>query len=307
MKSIPSYCPICFQKEISIWSIAKDYEYQTSNDTFTYYKCDHCNCLFIHPTPEERLKEIYPANYYSFINISKNFVTRIKEWLDKKFFRKQFKKITANEINVLDIGGGTGWMIDLLKQADKRINYSQIVDIDTKAKELAEQNGYNYFEGRIEDFNTDKKFHLILMLNLIEHVADPLTVLRKAGSLLEDNGIIIIKTPNSKSWDARLFKKTYWGGLHCPRHWVIFSEKNFRLLVNSAQLNLKKLYYTQGAPFWAFSIIALLHRKKIIKISSEKPIIYHWLFPPLSAFFAFFDFVRRPFAKTSQMFIVLSK
>lgn len=234
-------------------------------------------------------------------------VVRLKEWLDKCFFKKILKQFPAQPINVLDVGGGTGWMLDVLKKTDKRIGITQIVDIDNKAKGIAEEKGHAYFEGTIETFATDKLFHLILMLNLVEHVANPLVVLQKAGSLLAPGGIIVIKTPNTISWDARLYKRSYWGGLHCPRHWTIFSEKSFRLLLRSTDLKINKLKYTQGAPFWAFSIIAALHRKRMVHVSAKKPIIFHWLFAPLSAFFAVFDFARKPFAKTSQMFILLGK
>jgi 2-polyprenyl-3-methyl-5-hydroxy-6-metoxy-1,4-benzoquinol methylase len=276
-------------------------------DEFTYYGCAGCRTIFIHPVPVEQLKKIYPSNYYSFINKPKNLVIHLKEWLDKRFFKKILKQLPAQQIHVLDIGGGTGWMLDVLRKTDKRIGHTQVVDIDEKAKNIAEEKGHAYFEGTIETFITDKRFHLILMLNLVEHVANPLAVLQKAESLLAPGGILVIKTPNTMSWDARLFQKSYWGGLHCPRHWTIFSEKSFRILLQSTQLKINKLQYTQGAPFWAFSIIAALNRKRIIRISAQKPIIFHWLFAPLSAIFAVFDFVRKPFAKTSQMFILLGK
>ena len=276
-------------------------------DEFTYYGCADCKTIFIHPIPVDQLKRIYPANYYSFANKPKNLVVRLKEWLDKRFFKKILNQFPPQPINVLDVGGGTGWMLDVLKKTDKRIGITQIVDIDHKAKSIAEEKGHAYFEGTIETFTTEKLFQLILMLNLVEHVADPLAVLQKAGSLLAPGGIIVIKTPNTVSWDARLYKRSYWGGLHCPRHWVIFSEKSFRILLRSTQLKIKKLEYTQGAPFWAFSIISALHRKRIVHVSAKKPIIFHWLFAPLSAVFALFDFARKPFAKTSQMFIVLGK
>ena len=253
------------------------------------------------------LKDIYPSNYYSFVNKPKNLVIHLKEWLDKRFFKKILKQLSVQQINVLDVGGGTGWMLDVLKKTDKRIGLTQIADIDNKAKNIAEEKGHTYFEGTIETFSTDNRFHLILMLNLIEHVEDPLSVLQKAELLLAPGGIIVIKTPNTLSWDARLYKRSYWGGLHCPRHWVIFSEKSFRVLLHSTQLKIKNLQYTQGAPFWAFSIIAALSRKKIIHTSALKPIIFHWLFAPISAVFAVFDFARKPFAKTSQMFILLGK
>ena len=276
-------------------------------DEYTYYGCADCRTIFIHPIPVEQLKKIYPSNYYSFVNKPKNAVVRIKEWLDKRFFKKILKQLPAQPVNVLDAGGGTGWMLDVLKKTDTRIGMTQIVDIDNKAKKIAEEKGHAYFEGTIETFTTDKRFHLILMLNLVEHVAHPLVVLQKAESLLAPGGIIVIKTPNTISWDARLYKRSYWGGLHCPRHWTLFSEQSFRILLLSTTLKIKKLQYTQGAPFWAFSIISALYRKRIVRVSAQKPIIFHWLFAPLSAVFAIFDFVRRPFAKTSQMFILLGK
>ncbi len=301
----PIECPVCNEKKSNPWSSAKDYEYFSTNNTYIYYRCPACDTIFIDPLPVHELKVIYPSNYYSFVNKRKNGVVRLKEWLDKRFFKKIFRQLPAPELSLLDVGGGTGWMLDILKRTDPRIHFTQIVDIDAKAKSIAEVKGHAYFEGTIEAFTTDNRFDLILMLNLVEHVADPLAILQKAQLLLQPGGIIVIKTPNTDCWDARLYKKTYWGGLHCPRHWVLFSEKSFRLLLKSTKLRIEKLTYTQGAPFWAFSIITSLYRKHIVRISSERPIIFHWLFAPLSAFFAIFDFMRRPFVKTSQMFIIL--
>ncbi len=276
-------------------------------EEFNYYSCSGCGTLFIHPVPADQLNKIYPSNYYSFVNKPKNIIVHLKEWLDKRFFKKLLKQIPGPAIHVLDVGGGTGWMLDILKKTDKRIHETQVVDIDEKAKTIAEEKGHAYFKGTIESFNTGKLFHCILMLNLVEHVANPLAVLQKAESLLAPGGMIVIKTPNTDSWDARLYKKTYWGGLHCPRHWVIFSEKSFRILLEKTSLKMNKLVYTQGAPFWAFSIIASLYRKRMVRISAQRPIIFHWLFAPVSALFALFDFARKPFAKTSQMFILLGK
>lgn len=298
-------CPVCSNTGVNPWSVARDYEYFSVPGEFTYYHCTACSTIFIDPVPVDLLKKIYPSNYYSFVNKGKNVVVQLKEWLDKRFFKKILRQLPGEKLSVLDVGGGTGWMLDVLKKTDSRIQFTQSVDIDADARAGAEARGHAYFEGTIEAFETTERFDLILMLNLVEHVASPLAVLQKAGSLLKPGGVIVIKTPNNDSWDARLYRKTYWGGLHCPRHWVIFSEKSFRLLLQSTSLRIKKLSYTQGAPFWSFSIIAALYRKKRVRISAERPIIFHWLFAPLSAFFAIVDFIRRPFAKTSQLFIIL--
>lgn len=302
-KHLP-YCPVCNQPA-SVWGTARDYEYYTTEDTYTYYHCPACDSIFIDPVPVDQLKKIYPANYYSFVSAKKNPVTAIKEWLDRNMFRKLLRRLKQETLAVLDVGGGTGWLLNELKKTDARVRFTQVVDIDSAAKNIALKNGHAYFEGTIEQFNTTQQFDLILMLNLIEHVADPLAVLQKARTLLAPGGFILIKTPNTVSLDARLFRNTYWGGLHCPRHWIIFSEKSFRMIAANAGLRIQHLRYTQGAPFWAFSIIAALTRKKLILTSATTPVIFHPLFAPISAMFALMDFLRIPFAKTSQMFIRL--
>jgi hypothetical protein len=205
----------------------------------------------------------------------------------------------------LDVGGGTGWLASIVKNIDPRITETQIVDIDGKAGQIAEKAGHLYFKGTLEEFQTAEKYDLILMLNLIEHVRYPFSVLAKAGSLLSDNGVILIKTPNTVSLDSRIFKKSYWGGLHCPRHWVIFSEKSFRMLVDQTNLIIDKLKYTQGGPFWAFSIIIWLYRKGLVKVSAQRPVIFHPLFSLIGGITAAFDYGRSYFSKTSQMFIIL--
>ncbi|HEV7780821.1 MAG TPA: class I SAM-dependent methyltransferase [Chitinophagaceae bacterium] len=299
-------CPVCRKAGSSLWARAKDEEYFSSGKTYDYFHCPDCDTIFIDPVPLTELKTIYPSNYYSF-KAPKGIVVKLKEWLDKRLFKKILASIPGDSINILDIGGGSGWLLNVIKKLDQRVNITQVVDIDPDAGKIALSNGHRYFEGVLEDFTSTEKFHLVLMLNLLEHVANPQQVLQKTDQLLHPDGVILIKTPNTRSWDARLFRRSYWGGLHCPRHWVIFSEKSFRLLLPATKLSVQKLRYTQGAPFWAFSIIAALHRKRLVRVSAQRPIVYHWLFAPISALFAIFDFTRRAFTKTSQMFVILKK
>lgn len=305
--SEPLNCPVCQSNKVLLWSMAKDYEYFSTYKTYTYFKCNDCNTIFIDPVPVNDLKIIYPKNYYSFTDSKKNWAFRIKEWFDKKIFTNLLRDIRTERINILDIGGGTGWLLDAIKKIDPRIHVTQVVDIDSSAKEIAEANGHSYFEGKIEEFKPVVQFQLILMLNIIEHVDNPENVLRHIYEYLSDDGIVLIKTPNTISLDGFLFKKTYWGGLHCPRHWIIFSEKSFKLLINKTKFSLKSVKYTQAGAFWAFSIIIFLSGRNLLKTSKERPVIFHPLFPLISSFFAVVDFTLSLFTRTSQMFIILKK
>ena len=152
-----------------------------------------------------------------------------------------------------------------------------------------------------------KKYNLILLLNLIEHIADPTATLKKLTEYLEPGGIILIKTPNIDSLDFRIFKNSYWGGLHCPRHWILFNKNSFKKMINRTNLKIVELRYTQGAPFWTWSSLHFLHRLKLVNYDRLNPIPYSKLAPIFNIVFAIFDFLRLPFFKTSQFFILLSK
>ncbi|HXB42822.1 MAG TPA: class I SAM-dependent methyltransferase [Puia sp.] len=299
-----SICPVCRTNGV-FWCNAMDWEYRATDQTYTYLQCPLCLTLFIKRVPDAALSLIYPLDYYSFSGKPANLVFKLKNSWDAGFYRSSLKSIASPALSVLDIGGGTGEVLDVIKTADKRIGYAEIVDIDQAAQNIAINKGYAYTCTTIEKYVTERKFHLILLLNVIEHVENPLPILNKAEEMLLPGGIIIIKTPNADSLDARVFKNYYWGGLHCPRHWIIFSDTSFKKIMESSNLTLKKISFTQGAPFWTYSILQLFRKKAIHQ--KKKPLIEHPLFGILSIFFAAFDICRSVFSKTSQMFIVLTK
>lgn len=297
-------CPVC--KSVGVpWCITQDWEYRSTTDFYTYLKCPSCKTLFLKELREDNLLRIYPPGYYSFTQKPGGGIFKLKDWWDASFYKSILKKNSAESLAVLDVGGGTGQVLDTLKKADKRIDYTEIIDIDVHAQAIAEKKGHIYTCSTIEAYHTEKKFEVILLLNIIEHVADPCYLIKKAELLLSDNGIIIIKTPNADSLDARLFRKHYWGGLHCPRHWIIFTEPSFKRMLSSTKMHIQHLKFTQGAPFWSYSIINLFRKKDITR--KKKPLIESPFFAPLSALFAFFDIGRSFFSPTSQMFIILRR
>lgn len=287
------------------WCVTQDWEYRSTKDLYAYLKCPSCKTLFLKELQEDSLNKIYPSNYYSFIPKKGGNIFKLKDWWDGIFYRSILSKISSSNISVLDIGGGTGQVLDTLKRTDKRISYTEIVDIDKSAQKIAENKGHVYNCCTIEAYQTEKKFEVILLLNIIEHVASPADLIKKSGAFLADNGAIIIKTPNAASLDARIFRNRYWGGLHCPRHWIIFTESSFKNMLNSTGLTIQSIKYTQGAPFWSYSVINIF-RKKDINLT-KSPLIESTFFPPLSVAFACFDICRSFFSKTSQMFIILKR
>ena len=89
--SKPLSCLSCGSTDAEVWATAKDLEYKTSDNAFTLHRCRACGVLFIDPVPRDRLAEIYPPNYYSFVEQKSGLVNSVKEFLDGRFFGKIFQ------------------------------------------------------------------------------------------------------------------------------------------------------------------------------------------------------------------------
>jgi 2-polyprenyl-3-methyl-5-hydroxy-6-metoxy-1,4-benzoquinol methylase len=299
-------CPVCGRSVSIEWARARDVEYQSVHESFEYRRCVDCNSVYLVDPPVDRLGVIYPAGYYSFAGDSGGGLAQtVKSALDQRWFARALRAVKGAELSVLDIGGGVGHQLETVRRADRRVRRTTIVDLDANAASRARSAGHEFVQATIESADVKGSFDVILMLNIIEHVADPLAVLQRVHKLLAPGGVALVKTPNVDSWDARLFRDRNWGGLHCPRHFVLFNAVSFMVLATKAKLLPSLPKYTQGAPFWAVSVLASLEQRGWVSISPERPMWRHPLYGPLSVGFAAFDFARQPFARLSQMTFTL--
>ncbi len=98
--------------------------------------------------------------------------------------------------SLLDMPCGDGTLT--LQMAPK---FKRVVGLDASSKHLALAKkvlpSAELHEALIEDFQTDERFDTITMINILEHVADPIMVLRKAASFLSDIGILLVHVPNA--------------------------------------------------------------------------------------------------------------
>lgn len=303
--SDPRRCVACASQDLQPWATATDVEYKTTEDRFAYFRCGSCGALSIDPVPTNRLREIYPSNYYSFARARRSWVDRVKELLDLRQSRRLLAQLGGRELSVLDVGGGAGHQLDLLRRADPRVVQTTIVDMDEGAAKLASASGHRFVLGRIEEASLHGTFDVVLLLNLIEHVDDPVGVLRRITQVLAPGGVVLVQTPNYDSLDARLFRHRNWGGYHCPRHFILFTPASFQRAVAAAGLAVRSWRYTQGAPFWTVSALAALDQAGIVRITRQRPAWFHPLYPPLAAAFAAFDFARGTVMPLSQMVFVL--
>jgi len=105
--------------------------------------------------------------------------------------------------SLLDIACGDGLMTQMFAQ-----HFDRVVGVDASGKHLEmardRVSGAEFHESLIEDLELDESFDSVFMLDLLEHVVDPIAVLQKAGSFLSDDGILVVHVPNAMAVNRRL-------------------------------------------------------------------------------------------------------
>jgi len=142
---------------------------------------------------------------------------------------------------------------NLLDQIRKETDWEAYgLDSNPKALEVARSKGHQVWEASAEDAYTvipeDLRFHLIFLGQTIEHLNNPMAVLRRLKYMLEPGGLLALTTPNLNSKQIKLFGPT-WSHWHLPYHRYIFSRRSTRLLSNLLGMKLLCLK-THSHPYW---------------------------------------------------------
>lgn len=295
-------CPICGKSGVH-WATAEDVEYLTNLGPHHYLKCD-CGVVYLENPPIHLLGEIYPSTYYSYSGGSRGLAERLKSSLDRRSFARALRMVGGDAIRTLDVGGGAGYYSDVLRQADSRVISTTVVDLDNSLASINRAKGHNFVNSRIEDAKFDQSFHVIIAFNLIEHVADPKSLVDHFKRLLEPGGLLLLQTPNFESLDARLFRENSWGGLHAPRHWVLFRAESLTELLTSGGFLVETVRHIQGAPFWAVGVLAKFPKLRS-RSARNLPMYKSRSYRALLLAFGAIDLVRCSLGfRTSQMFAI---
>lgn len=109
----------------------------------------------------------------------------------------------AHGASLLDMPCGDGTLTSVMAP-----RFDRVVGLDASSKhlELARKNlpSAEFYEALIEEFETSERFDTVTMINVLEHVIDPVQVLQKAASLLSDDGVLLVHVPNAGAINRRL-------------------------------------------------------------------------------------------------------
>lgn len=140
----------------------------------------------------------------------------------------------------LDIGCGNGSYLSYLKHYGWSVAG---VEMSHAAAGMAKEAfGIDVFVGNVRDAGfSAHSFDFVHMSHVIEHVPDPVDVLRTVSGLLKPTGSLYIETPNEASCGAKACGQL-WFPWDPPRHLVVFSPQTLRAAVREAGLKVSRLW-----------------------------------------------------------------
>jgi fatty acid desaturase/SAM-dependent methyltransferase len=271
-------CPLCDSPRKDLLYEVQEHEYDnTTDDRFHMVECLECGAWYLDPRPaDSELGTIYPPNYYSNVleptaagshEEAEGLAHRLRLRLFERRIRPVLKHLRwTPQTKWLDIGCGFGPALESIYQIHGTRGVG--VDMSERAVAICRQRGFEAFAARIEDFTPPPgtRFHFIHSSHLIEHVASPLAYLQKVYDLLEPGGVTVFVTPNTGTWESRFFGR-HWGGLHAPRHWVLFNPASAVRAARRVGFEHVETTFSTNSQFWIWSLHSLLRQWLPRKVS----------------------------------------
>jgi len=206
------YCPLCRSvKTKKIYSgtdrVVSEYRHGDRPCDLSLFRCRECGARFLGKVAYA--SEIVHEAYWDMLtrNLPTGFAVQSgSDAISMKLLDKYRK---TNRL--LEIGCGDAALLNQARADGWRVTG---IDISRKAVELArERYGLDIINGQLDEETVawlgERSFDIILMWGVIEHLAEPLRVLRLSRALLRAGGALVLYTPNADSLFHRLARLTH--------------------------------------------------------------------------------------------------
>jgi 2-polyprenyl-3-methyl-5-hydroxy-6-metoxy-1,4-benzoquinol methylase len=257
-------CPFCGATREKLYSELVDWLYGVP-DTWSIRSCSNCRIAWLDPQPlASDVPRLYARYCTHDSNKSASWMGQLQNEVSKTVWARMgypvgaakglmprslaylpFAKrraalavlnLVASETGrLLDVGCGNGEFIEQMRSYGWTVAG---IDLDPSAVAYGRSRGLDVHVGTIADLPETTQYDVIALTHVIEHVPDPIELLRECAKRLRPvTGRIVITTPNLESLGHKWFGK-YWRGLEVPRHFVIFSSTGLRQCVARAGLGV---------------------------------------------------------------------
>lgn len=207
------FCPICNSKA----------HYTFTSKFFDVYQClnDICNHLFAANPPQGSGEGKFSDKLYeTYLKAERD--DNLVRFLHSMNFFNSYSKI-------LDFGAGPGFLCDAIKRILKEPDITCVESSKSFVEHLISK-GYQVFLD-LESIPISVKYDAIIIKEVIEHLQDPVSVMRSIKEHIHENSKLLITTP-AGDWATNSHPSRQNLGAYQERtHIHYFTEKSLKLCV----------------------------------------------------------------------------
>ena len=180
-------------------------------------KCTDTGILFLDKNIQTNYEK-HDLNYWKSFNIKEAREKTHEDDLRRKFLVQNFLK---EKSKILDFGCGNGGFLNLLEGGDKFG-----IELNNEMLKILEKENFSV-KNNIKKF--DEKFDLICMFHVLEHLDNPIEILKDIKSKMEKDSTLIVEVPHAndaliKKYDCEKFKDfTFWS-----EHLILYTKETLK-------------------------------------------------------------------------------
>jgi len=191
--SIRDQCPACGEQS----------EFCFEKKGYFIWRCNRCGSMFVNNVPDaQELVALYDKGEY--YELDQDSVARIQNEGRRRIGLLSKFKTSGN---YFEIGCAKGLQLDLAKGAGFK---TFGIELSKENVEICREKGHEVICGFLEDIQfrvPSRGFDVISCLDVIEHVETPLDFLSLAASMLAENGVMVLSTPNYSGPVAKVLRE----------------------------------------------------------------------------------------------------
>ncbi len=230
-------CPVCG---------GTDFRRKWNLERYAFSRCTNCGLLMQNPQPRAAdLIQRYDREYfeYEIENAEPYFQLMLLALKDVNFFSELEPAAGAPDCgegarSFLDIGCATGTLLAYLKTRGWK---EKGVEVCVPAAEYARDvRGVDVHSGTLQEADLQaSSFDVVHASHLIEHLNQPGVFVRDVFRILKPGGRILLTTPNSSGFQARLFSGAWRSAI--ADHMFLFSKQTLSRLLERNGFEIEKI------------------------------------------------------------------
>ena len=246
-------CIICHSAGLAYVNALRD------DDNYWAARCNTCGHIQVTPLPTVEEDEKYYQNneiYRKLIQKSAMDDTalmyKMEPWADAQV--KIVTELVPRDKSLLEMGGGYGFFVEKIRAAGYACTGIELSD--EKCLMAKQRAGIDLINANIldESFCMAEKFDVVCLFGVLEHIADPVGLLKQVRKFLVDGGKLILTVPNVDQW-LNQYSGGYYNHHFFRGHLHYFSKDTLTNVIQLAKyFNIrifgKQHYSVENAIHW---------------------------------------------------------